>query len=444
LTDNIIELASLRARRAELAGDFKSLMDKQTQEVGGEPVLYDTAKFDEIQTEIEAIDNKIGNTKTMDTTTKVMRGTPVGGAGGVVYATPKTDHKLTAFKSVDDAYRAGQWLTASFAKDPIVREQAFGWCQANGMGNAVVKYQAEGINTAGGFLVPQEFSTAIVDLREQYGTFRKNARVMQMSSDHMSIPRRSSGLTAYYTGENSAITESQKGWDSITLTAKKLACMTRLSTELAEDSAINVADDLAREMAYAFATAEDAAGWNGDGTSSYGGIQGVKTKFDAGVGSYVGAVDQTSGVDTFAEVTAPDIAKVMAALPRYARRNAKWYMSQGCWDGAFQRLMAALGGNTTVTLAGATNMSYLGYPVVIDQTLPGSGTVNNTPMYYFGDLSMACRMGSRRDIRVLVSDQRYMEYDQIAIQATERFDINVHDIGDASAAGPIVAGMGNS
>ena len=102
-------------------------------------------------------------------------------------------------------------------------------------------------------MVPNEFSNAIVDLREEFGTFRKNARVQPMPSDHIQIPRRASGLTAYYVGENSAITESQKGWDQITLTAKKLACMTRMSTELAEDSAINVAHDLAREMAYAFA-----------------------------------------------------------------------------------------------------------------------------------------------------------------------------------------------
>jgi HK97 family phage major capsid protein len=439
---NVIQLASLRARRAELAGDFKALMDKQSD---GNNELYDTPKFDEITSEIAAIDKKIEGTKPLEP--KVLRGTPVGanfGGDSVAYASPKKDHKLTAFKSADDAYRAGQWLTASFAKDQTVREQSLNWCTANGLGHAVVKAQAEGLNTAGGFLVPNEFSNAIVDLREEYGTFRANARVQPMSSDHMSIPRRSTGLTAYYVGENSAITESQKGWDQITLTAKKLACMTRLSTELSEDAAINVVDDLAREMAYAFATAEDAAGWNGDGTSTYAGIMGVKSKFDAGVGSFIGAVDQTSGVDTFAEVTAVDIAKVMATLPKFARRNAKWYMSQGCWDGAFQRIMAAMGGNTLHTTADKVRMSYLGYPVVIDQTLPGSGTINNTPMFYFGDLSMAVRLGSRRDIRVLVSDDRYMEYDQIAIQATERFDINVHDIGDASVVGPIVAGMGNS
>jgi hypothetical protein len=54
-----------------------------------------------------------------------------------------------------------------------------------------------------------------------------------------------------------------------------------MSTELAEDAVISIADDLAQEMGYAFAVAEDAAGWTGDGTSTYGGISGVKTKLAA-------------------------------------------------------------------------------------------------------------------------------------------------------------------
>jgi HK97 family phage major capsid protein len=89
-------------------------------------------------------------------------------------------------------------------------------------------------------------------------------------------------------------------------------------------------------------------------------------------------------------------------------------------------------------------MSWMGYPVVTDQTLPIGGTINDIPMFYFGDLSLAARMGSRRGISVKVSEDRFLEYDQIAIQATERFDIVVHDIGDASTAGPIVAAMGNT
>jgi hypothetical protein len=34
---------------------------------------------------------------------------------------------------------------------------------------------------------------------------------------------------------------------------------------------------------------------------------------------------------------------------------------------------------------------------------------------------------------------RYFEFDQIGLRATERLDIVVHEVGTASAAGPIVA-----
>lgn len=87
-------------------------------------------------------------------------------------------------------------------------------------------------------------------------------------------------------------------------------------------------------------------------------------------------------------------------------------MSQGCWDGLFQKLMVAGGGNNNQNLSEAVSYRYLGYPVVIDQPLPTGGTVNNTAMFHFGDLGMACRMGSRRDIRIIISGDRHLEYDQ--------------------------------
>src|SRR5262245_38627812 len=77
-------------------------------------------KCDRYIKEVEAIDEKLKELESMNltTTNKVLRGTTVtGGFGGVNHATPKTDHKLTAFKSADGAYKSGMWLTASFAKD---------------------------------------------------------------------------------------------------------------------------------------------------------------------------------------------------------------------------------------------------------------------------------------------------------------------------------------
>jgi HK97 family phage major capsid protein len=80
---------------------------------------------------------------------------------------------------------------------------------------------------------------------------------------------------------------------------------------------------------------------------------------------------------------------------------------------------------------------------MIDQTWPTATTdISDTAMIGFGDLGMAVTMGERRGISIQTSNERYFEYDQVAIKATERFDINVHDIGDSTTAGPFVALIG--
>jgi len=114
--------------------------------------------------------------------------------------------------------------------------------------------------------------------------------------------------------------------------------------------------------------------------------------------------------------------------------------------GAGLLTVAAAGGVTLSELTGGRpTRRYLGYDVVIDQTLPTTtSTINNVPMLFFGDLRLAATMGERRGIRVKTSDDRYFEYDQIGIQATERVDIVVHDLGDNTTAGPLVALIGNT
>jgi HK97 family phage major capsid protein len=92
---------------------------------------------------------------------------------------------------------------------------------------------------------------------------------------HLNWPRRTDGLTASFTGENTALTESQVSWDNINLTAKKLGVLTRMSTEIEQDAVVAIADWLVGEIAYAFAAKEDDCGFNGDGTSTYGGMRGT-------------------------------------------------------------------------------------------------------------------------------------------------------------------------
>ena len=177
-----------------------------------------------------------------------------------------------AGKSADErAYRFGKWFKGAVVGDSASKA----WCDQNGI---QTKALSEGTNYLGGYLVPPEFSTDIIDLRETYGVARQVARVVPMSSDTLTIPRRTGGLTAYFVGEASTITDSNKTWDQVNLVAKKLAALTLWSSELNEDAMISIGDDLAGEIAYAFSQKEDECYFNGDGTSTYGGITGVRSK----------------------------------------------------------------------------------------------------------------------------------------------------------------------
>lgn len=440
-------LKDLRAKQATTAEKIDALI--KAAEADGRDVTDDEqTALNDLEQELDGIVKEIEKAQRVEALkAKLARPVPTAPTADVdnikVPATARRYSKFKAFRGETaqrDAYLSGMFFRATMMADA----KAIEWCKDKGI---QLRAMSEGVNSAGGFLVPTEFETAVIDLREEYGVFRQNCRLVPMGSDSMTIPRRAGGVTAYWVGENSQITESAKAWDQVQLAVKKLAALSRLSSELAEDAIMNVADDLAQEMAYAFAQAEDSAGWNGDGTSTYGGITGVRTKIVVGLGGasqLAGAVDAASGHDTFAEIDANDLATVMAKLPKYAERSAKWYCSQVAWALVFQRLIAAAGGVTIGELTGGKpTRSYLGYPVVIDQTLPTVTTdLSDVAMLFFGDLSMAARLGERRGITVKTSADRYFEYDQMGVQATERVDINVHDLGSSSVAGPLVALIG--
>jgi HK97 family phage major capsid protein len=355
-------------------------------------------------------------------------GTQNTGAKDVVPATVKRHGKLKAFKNDFDAYSAGQFLRATIAEN----KDAMAWCKEHGIMNA----HSTTTNSAGGYLVPDGFESAIINLREEYGVFRQNARVYPMSEPIVYVPRRQSGFTAYYVGENSQGTESDASFSQVKLDAKKLMILTRLSQELSDDAIISLADFVANEMAYAFAVQEDQAGFLGDGTSSYGGIIGLRNALLAG-----STVTATGGDDTFEELEFAFFQNAVGKLPRFPGIQPAWYVHNAFYWNAMVRLANAAGGNTIGTVQGGpTGLSFMGYPVVLVNALPSAlTTLASTVVGFFGDLAMTATMGSRSGISIVSDPSRYFEYDQIAVRCTQRFDIVCHEVGTASAPGPMIA-----
>lgn len=381
---------------------------------------------------------------------------PVKMKGVKVYSQLRNITKSTCLNGedpLDVAYRFGQWALAAMGNQAS-RE----YCAKNGLkfisnkpGVGEVKLHQENVNNTGGFLVPEEFDNALIVLREQYGVFRANARVVPMTSDTLTIPRRTGGLTAYPVGEAQAATESTKGWDQVRLTAKDWAVLSRWTNQLNDDAVINVGDDLAGECAYAFAYGEDSCGFIGDGTSAYAGIVGAATKLKnvSGTIANIKGLQVATGTGyatNWDSIVLSDFNKVLGRLPQYAfvQGKAKWYVSQAFWGSVMQKLAMAAGGNRVDNIVnGVPTPMFAGYPVVISQVMPRTSAVSQVACL-FGDLGLAAKMGSRRDTSIefsreaSIGGQSLWERNEIGIRAIERFDINVHDIGDTTNAGPLV------
>ena len=350
-------------------------------------------------------------------------------------------YKAGVFDSPEMAHRCGQWLKAHFG-DAHARR----WCSDN-LGT---EYRDMGgqVNTLGGSLVFEDFSNTIVRLVERFGVSMNVFQRVTMSSDTLLVPKRLTGVTSYWLGENTTITTSDPTATMVQLVAKKIACATKVSNELLADNAISVAQWLAEEYATSLSAAIDDAAFNGTGTSSYGGIRGLAQIDD---GTHTASVHSAaSGNTTVASLDIDDYLGALAKLPRYAIGTSAFYMHPSVYHNSVQRMMlssgtvgsgtvgALAGGNTAANLAQGTPNTFLGLPVVWTLKMNSAPTTGQIAAYV-GDLSLAGIMAVKSDMQVASSSDRYFEADQTVFRAVQRLDINVHSLGSNSEAGPVVA-----
>ena len=272
------------------------------------------------------------------TRTKGVRPPNVLGDPGL-YAMPHGGTKLSKhFASDAAATRFGRFALAIRG-----HERSQKWLGEQGI--VLKSGSLEGVNSAGGYLVPDELQNDLIQLRELYGVFRRYSHNVRMSSDTCTRPRRVGGLSAVFVAEAQAGTASTKTWDAVSLVAKKAMILTKVSNELGEDAIINIADDLADEIVRAFAYLEDNCGFNGDASALYSGITGVCPKLQAAAGNptttSAGGVVVGTG-NAYTELTLADFHQVVAVLPEYADTpQCAWYCSRVFWANTMERLARA-------------------------------------------------------------------------------------------------------
>jgi HK97 family phage major capsid protein len=184
----------------------------------------------------------------------------------------------------------------------------------------------------------------------------------------------------------------------------------------------------------AFAFAEDNSCFNGDASSTFHGILGILNALKAG-----SKHTALAGNTAFSTLDLDDFRSMKGKLPRFAGMQPAWYISPEGYSESIERLLLAANGTLPGDIENGGNLRFLGFPVILTNVLNSTLTAQiNTDLLVLGDMRMGVRFGDRRQMTLSATDQRYWDEDQVAIKATSRFDINVHSLGTATAAGALM------
>ena len=318
------------------------------------------------------------------------------------------------FKTREDQQVAAMWLGAKVWKNP----EATKWWDRHGSGIHAWKGQTEGTNSAGGFLVPDPLEAAILDVISEYGVARRVCRNFPMDADTLNIPSLTSGATVYVPGEATAITESSAVWANVACVAAKRACLMKWSAEIGADALFSMSDTLSEYMGRALGIQEDTEFIQGAGEAAMGSVEGLE---------YTTHTAVSGAGSSWSDLTLANLVTTSGTLADKYIPGASWIMSRAAWSQIVLRVVSAAGGNTIDSLGvGTTGAQLLGYPVNFsDQAPTSTGTSQET--MWFGNFSDAAVFGARSGIEIATSEHVNFAEDQIAIRATSRYDIQVHD-----------------
>ena len=312
---------------------------------------------------------------------------------------PLTEKPAAAAKTDEKTGRASDEYSAAFwnqtrRKDSVTPE----------MKNAL----QEGVDSEGGYLVPDEFEHTLVQALEQENIVREHAHVFTTSSGNHKIPVVTSKGTASWIDEEGAIPESDDVFGQQMIGAHKVGTLIKVSEELLNDSAFDLEGYFASEFARRIGNKEEDAFFNGDGVGKPLGI------LAATGGAQVGVTAASATA-----VTADEIIDLFYSLEAPYRKNAIWVLN----DASIAAIRKLKDNNGQYlwqpALHEGTYDTLLGKRIFTSPFVPEMKSGQKSVI--FGDLSFYW-IGDRQGITFKRLNERYADTGQIGFIATKRLD----------------------
>ncbi len=274
--------------------------------------------------------------------------------------------------------------------------------------------QIEGTNSAGGYLVPQEFYADVLFLLNEYGFARKYCAQIQMSTNILNVSTLTGKPSVSWVSEDATIPASKGTFGRLVLTAQKLAAIYPISNELLMDANVDVYNTILRIFVEVFGQQEDTQVFNGTGSPFTGILNTTGTNI-----TYLGA-SSTSGKTHYTDITLDDLINLVQSVGPAQQRGASLFVEQNTlsdlakrkdannrylWDIAHSDVPLL----SNVNGLNATGLTFRGFPVV---SLPNGVMINgydanphaSMPFVAFGNLQNAgCWMGIRGGMELRIS-----------------------------------------
>ncbi|HAB7747175.1 TPA_asm: phage major capsid protein [Listeria monocytogenes] len=231
----------------------------------------------------------------------------------------------------------------------------------------------EGVDTAGGYLVPEEYDKRLIDGLTEENIMRTLGTTITTSGEHK-INIAGAKPAASWIEEGGTLVFEDASFEQIILDAHKLHVAIKVTDELLYDNAFNLESYILTQFSKALANAEENAFLNGDGVGKPLGI------FTENGGGQIAITTNTQS-----SITADEIINLVHSLKRPYRKNAKFIMNDQTIA-----LIRKLKDNNGAYLwqpslqAGEPDRLF-GYPVYTSAYVPTVAA--GTPVIAFGDFS---------------------------------------------------------
>lgn len=297
-------------------------------------------------------------------------------------------------------------LIGSAPKPDNTLERAFNAYLRTGQANQdITELRAQGVGSsaAGGYTVPPGFRDKLVEVMKDYGGLAAEVDSFSTSTGQpLEYPSLDdTANVGDITAESAAIASGNDlVFGTVSLGAYKYTSAgagsnlpLRVPVELLQDSAYDVAALVSRVMGVRIARKQAAHWTTGTGVGQPKGL--VAASFTA-----------DNELDTADAVDYDDLLDTEDLLDPAYEQNAKWIMKKNTWSQI--RAIVDTAGRPLVQssldgISGRPQRTLLGYPVILDQSMPTLSSAGDTFPIAFGDFREAYVIRNVHDL-VIVAD----------------------------------------